>query len=153
MADYNDIHLVFELQLSTTFVSVVVQRDIFYRLNDYFIIWVFNFDDNEKYVDLANLMCKDIYYANKRNVFIFDKDAQQESEERGELVLKCNWLDIDNTWHYSSTKGNGDGVLITLDQLKLDKETCKPYFFYAETPYYEIHPSVKDRIFNEERSN
>ena len=152
MADYNDIHLVFELQLSTTFVSVVVQRDIFYRLNDYFIIWVFNFDDNEKYVDLANLMCKDIYYANKRNVFIFDKDAQQESEERGELVLKCNWLDIDNTWHYSSTKGNGDGVLITLDQLKLDKETCKPYFFDAETPYYEIHPSVKERILKEERS-
>lgn len=152
MADYKDMHLVFELQLSTTFVSVVVQRDIFYRLNDYFIIWVFNFDDNQKYVDLTNLMCKDIYYANKRNVFIFDQEAQQESEERGELVLKCNWLDVDNTWHYSHTKGNGDGVLITLDELKFDKETCKPYYFDAETPYYEIHPSVKERILKEEKT-
>ena len=88
IAKYNNLNIVFELQLSTTFISVVVQRDIFYRLNDYFIIWVFNFDDNQKYVDLTNLMCKDIYYANKRNVFIFDAEAQQASEEREELVLK-----------------------------------------------------------------
>lgn len=58
IAKYNNQNIVFELQLSTTFVSVVVQRDIFYRLNDYFIIWVFNFEDNQKYVDLTNLMCK-----------------------------------------------------------------------------------------------
>ena len=152
IAKYNNLNIVFELQLSTTFISVVVQRDIFYRLNDYFIIWVFNFDDNQKYVDLTNLMCKDIYYANKRNVFIFDAEAQQASEEREELVLKCNWLDTDNTWHYSSTKGNGDGILITIDELKFDKETAKPYYFDAETPYYEIHPEVRERIQKEERS-
>lgn len=152
IARYNDLNIVFELQLSTTFVSVVVQRDIFYRLNDYFIIWVFNFDDNQKYVDLTNLMCKDIYYANKRNVFIFDAEAQQASRERGELVLKCNWLDPDNTWHYSPTKGKRDGKLITIDELKYDKETAKPYYFDAETPYYEMHPEVKERIQKEERS-
>ena len=152
MARYNNLNIVFELQLSTTFISVVVQRDIFYRLNDYFIIWVFNFDDNQKYVDLTNLMCKDIYYANKRNVFIFDVEAQQASEEREELVLKCNWLDTDNTWHYSPTKGNGNGILITLDELNYDTETAKPYYFDAETPYYEIHPEVKERILKEERS-
>ena len=44
------------------------------NINDYNIIWVFNFEDNEEYVNLHNLMCKDIYYANKRNVFIFDSD-------------------------------------------------------------------------------
>lgn len=152
IAKYNNLNIVFELQLSTTFISVVVQRDIFYRLNDFFIIWVFNFDNNQKYVDLTNLMCKDIYYANKRNVFIFDAEAQQASEEKEELVLKCNWLDTDNTWHYSPTKGNGDGILITIDELKYDKETAKPYYFDAETPYYEIHPEVKERIQKEERS-
>ena len=152
IAKYNNLNIVFELQLSTTFVSVVVQRDIFYRLNDYFIIWVFNFDDNQKYVDLTNLMCKDIYYANKRNIFIFDAEAQQASREREELVLKCNWLDTDNTWHYSQSKGNGNGKLITIDELKYDQETAKPYYFDAETPYYEMHPEVKERIQKEERS-
>ena len=108
VARYNDLNIVFELQLSTTFVSVVVERDIFYRLNNFFIIWVFNFDENTQYVDLRNLMCKDIYYANKRNIFIFDKEAQEESEKRGELVLKCNWLDPDNLWHYSPMKEEGE---------------------------------------------
>ena len=152
IAKYNNQNIVFELQLSTTFVSVVVQRDIFYRLNDYFIIWVFNFEDNQKYVDLTNLMCKDIYYANKRNIFIFDAEAQQASREKEELVLKCNWLDTDNTWHYSQSKGNGNGKLITIDELKYDQETAKPYYFDAETPYYEMHPEVKERIQKEERS-
>ena len=67
-AEHNGRKYVFELQLSTTFVSVIVDRDIFYRLNDYNIIWIFNFEDNIEYVNLYNLMCKDIYYANKRNV-------------------------------------------------------------------------------------
>ena len=83
-AEYNGRKYVFELQLSTTFVSVIVDRDIFYRLNDYNIIWIFNFEDNEEYVNLYNLMCKDIYYANKRNVFIFDADAEEKSKEKGE---------------------------------------------------------------------
>ncbi|MBQ3946053.1 MAG: WG repeat-containing protein, partial [Alphaproteobacteria bacterium] len=152
MAKYNGMNLVFELQLSTTFISVVVQRDIFYRLNNYFIIWVFNFDDNQKYVDLTNLMCKDIYYANKRNIFIFDIEAQNESVKRNELVLKCNWLDVDNTWHFSKSKGNGDGKLITLDELKYDQDFSKPYYFDAETPYFELHPEVREQLQKEERS-
>lgn len=152
VASLKDKNLVFELQLSTTFISVVVQRDIFYRLNNHFIIWVFNFDENTLYVDLRNLMCKDIYYANKRNIFVFDEEAQRESVKKEELVLKCNWLDPDNTWHFSPIKGNGDGILVTLDELKYDEESCKPYYFDADTPYYEIHPYVKERIQKEELS-
>lgn len=97
-AQYKGMNIVFELQLSTTFLSVVVDRDIFYRLNGYFIVWVFNFDDNKEYVNLHNMMCKDIYYANKRNVFILDKKAQELSRERGELVLCCQWLDADGSF-------------------------------------------------------
>lgn len=153
MATFNSRNIVFELQLSTTFISVVVQRDIFYRLNNYFIIWVFNFEENAQYVDLTNLMCKDIYYANKRNVFIFDEEAQRASVEKDELVLKCNWLDVDSTWHYSKDKGNGDGILITLDQLHLDEETNKPFFFDAETPYFNAHPEVRERLRREEQDD
>ena len=152
MARFKEMNLVFELQLSTTFISVVVQRDIFYRLNDYFIIWVFNFDENKKFVDLTNLMCKDIYYANKRNIFVFDQEAQQVSIERDELVLKVNWLDVDSTWHYSVDKNGKDGELITLDQLKYDVESSKPYYYDAETPYFELYPDAKERLLKEEKS-
>ena len=133
-AEWNGRKLVFELQLSTTFLSVVVERDLFYRLNNYDIIWIFNFDDNQEYVNLHNLMCKDIYYANKRNVFIFDKEAEAESAARGELVLKCKWLKADGNW--SKEK------FVTLSELSFDAEYHKPYFFDADEEYLRLNPDV-----------
>ena len=138
-AMYNGMHLVFELQLSTTFISTIVERDLFYRLNNYFIIWVFNFEENKEYMDLTNLMCKDIYYANKRNIFVFDRDAQTESFKRKELVLKCNWLNADNTWQYGPNDGDRNGIFITLDQLKFDTKNNKPYYYDAEKEYFLKH--------------
>lgn len=136
-AEYNGRKYVFELQLSTTFVSVIVDRDIFYRLNDYNIIWIFNFEDNEEYVNLYNLMCKDIYYANKRNVFIFDSDAEKESKEKGELVLKCRWLDENGVW--------SPDEYVTLEMFQYDEKYHKPFIFDADKAYLEKYPEYAAR--------
>ena len=136
-AEYNGRKYVFELQLSTTFVSVIVDRDIFYRLNDYNIIWIFNFEDNKEYVNLRNLMCKDIYYANKRNVFIFDSDAEEKSKEKGELVLKCRWLDENGIW--------SPDEYVTLEMFQYDEEYRKPFIFDADKAYLEKHPEYVER--------
>ena len=136
-AEYNGRKYVFELQLSTTFVSVIVDRDIFYRLNDYNIIWIFNFEDNEEYVNLYNLMCKDIYYANKRNVFIFDADAEEKSKEKGELVLKCRWLDENGVW--------SPDKYVTLEMFQYDEEYHKPFIFDADKAYLEKYPEYVER--------
>ena len=136
-AEYNGRKYVFELQLSTTFVSVIVDRDIFYRLNDYNIIWVFNFEDNKEYVSLHNLMCKDIYYANKRNIFIFDADTEELSKERGELVLKCRWLDANGVW--------SSDEFVTLDMFQYDEESHKPFIIDADKAYLEKHPEYVER--------
>ncbi|MBR2369333.1 MAG: InlB B-repeat-containing protein [Paludibacteraceae bacterium] len=90
-------------------------------------------------MDLTNLMCKDIYYANKRNIFVFDRDAQTESFKRKELVLKCNWLNADNTWQYGPNDGDRNGIFITLDQLKFDTKNNKPYYYDAEKEYFLKH--------------
>lgn len=133
-AEYNGRKLVFELQLSTTFVSVIVERDIFYRLNGFDIIWVFNFEDNNEYVNLHNLMCKDIYYANKRNVFIFDKEAQERSEEEKQLILKCRWLDENGVW--------SPDRFVYINDFLFDEENHKPYIFDADKAYLEKHPEI-----------
>lgn len=148
--EYQGKKVVFEIQLSTTFLSVIKERNTFYRLNGYFIIWVFNFDDNSKYVDLNNLAMKDIYFANKMNAFIFDDEAKKWSSERAQLVLKCNWLDADSCWHYPNTEERFGGVPITIDQLVFDTKTFKPYFFDAETPYYEAHPENAKHFLEEQ---
>ena len=144
LAQFNDKKIVFELQLSTTFLSVVVDRDLFYRLHGYYIIWVFNFDDNKEYVNLQNMMCKDIYYANKRNIFIFDKKAQELSQERGELILCSKWLDANGKF--------SDEEYITLEQLSFDTETYKPYYVDADKLYYDAHPHIKSNLDNLEKS-
>lgn len=136
-AEYNGRKYVFELQLSTTFVSVIVDRDIFYRLNDYNIIWIFNFEDNEEYINLYNLMCKDIYYANKRNVFIFDADAEEKSKEKGELVLKCRWLDENGVW--------SPDKYVSLDMFQYDEEYHKPFILDADKAYLEKYPEYIER--------
>lgn len=136
-AEYNGRKFVFELQLTTTFVGVVVDRDIFYRLNNYNIIWIFNFEDNAEYVNLHNLMCKDIYYANKRNVFIFDADAEAHSKEKGELILKCRWLDENGEWSADQ--------YVTLDDFQYDEENHKPFIIDADKAYLEKYPEYVER--------
>ena len=147
--EYKGKKIVFEIQLSTTFLSVISERDTFYRLNGYYIIWVFNFEDNRKFVDLNNLAMKDIYFANKRNAFIFDEDARLWSKERKQLVLKCNWLEPDLTWHHKNTVEKFGGEPVTLDMLKYDSESYKPYFEDAEKIYFEAHPEKEKEFANE----
>ena len=154
IANYRGQEVVFELQLSTTFVSVIAERDLFYRLNQIYIIWISNFDEQGEHVDLTNMMVKDIYYNNRMNLFIFDLDAQRKSEELGELVLKCNWLNSDGNWQYSNgnTSDKLGGKYIRLSDLTFDK-TFKPYYVDAELAYYAAHPEFKIKVASIEEEN
>ena len=154
IVNYCGQEVVFELQLSTTFVSVIAERDLFYRLNKKHIIWVSNFDEQGEHVDLTNMMVKDIYYNNRMNLFIFDLDAQRRSEELGELVLKCNWLKPDGDWEYpnGNTSDKLGGKFIRLSELTFDS-TYKPYFVDAEQAYYAAHPEFKLKVADIEEEN
>lgn len=154
IANYRGQEVVFELQLSTTFVSVIAERDLFYRLNQKHIIWVSNFDEQGEHVDLTNMMVKDIYYNNRMNLFIFDLDAQRKSEELGELVLKCNWITPDGSWKYpnGNTSDKLGGKYIRLSDLKFDY-TYKPYHEDAEQAYYAAHPEFKIKVVSIEEEN
>lgn len=154
IANYRGQEVVFELQLSTTFVSVIAERDLFYRLNQKHIIWVSNFDEQGEHVDLTNMMVKDIYYNNRMNLFIFDLDAQRKSEELGELILKCNWLAPDGNWQHpnGNTSDKLGGKYIRLSDLTFDN-TYKPYYVDAEQAYYAAHPEFKIKVTNIEEEN
>ena len=154
ITNYRGEEVVFELQLSTTFVSVIAERDLFYRLNQQHIIWVSNFDEQGEHVDLTNMMVKDIYYNNRMNLFIFDLDAQRKSEELGELVLKCNWITPDGNWQYpnGNTSDKLGGEYIRLSDLTFDK-TYKPFYVDAEQAYYAAHPEFRIKVTNVEEEN
>lgn len=140
-SEYGDKKLVFELQLSTTFLSIIVARDIFYRLNNTFIIWVFNFSSNQEYVNLDNLMCKDIYYSNKRNAFIFDEKARERTKKEGVLVLLCIWYEPDvQDGTVVTDKPKRHEKYIKITDLMFDEETFKPYYFDADGLFARFYP-------------
>jgi len=79
--------IAFELQLSTTFLSVIVSRTLFYKKRGVFLIWIFpEFSVNR---DVQLFTQKDVYYNNSFNVYVFDQDAQERSAADNKLVLKC----------------------------------------------------------------
>lgn len=87
LAIYGSKKLAFELQLSTTFLSVIVARTRFYKENGVFLIWVFA--DFSMQNDMQKFTEKDVYYNNNFNVYVFDKEATDKSKATGELILKC----------------------------------------------------------------
>lgn len=151
-AEFDGKKIVFELQLSTTFLSTIVDRDIFYRLNNIFIVWIFNFSDNQEFVNLGNLMCKDIYYANKRNIFIFDEKAMELSKEEGQLVLLCAWFEPDlDGGVFIPEKNIKREAYIRLTDLKFDFEVYKPFYIDADSLYFKFQPELDENRFNLER--
>jgi len=151
---YRGQEIIFELQLSSTFVSVITERDLFYRLNKKFIIWVFNFDDQSEHVNLNNMVVKDVYYNHKLNIFVFDKAAQDESARRGELILKCNWIRPDGSWEYPNINNSNElgGRFVSLSELKYTDD-YKPYYYDAEKGFFDHNPLFAQRIISIEEEN
>ncbi|MEW5903384.1 MAG: DUF6035 family protein [Pseudomonadota bacterium] len=75
--------IVFEIQLSYTFLSEVLRRDAFYQQEQIHILWIFrDFQPHREVV-------RDEFFHNRRNIFVLDADSEQETIKRGRLTLKC----------------------------------------------------------------
>lgn len=145
-ARYNNRDVVFELVTPTTHIARVHDRDIFYLINRRQVFWIFGLESIVDYNELRRSVSKDIFFTNKRNVFVFDLEAQEESKRRGELMLKCNWLDEDGAWYYQIEKNGKNGILISLDQIHFEDDSCRPYFYDADEPFYLKHPTAERPI-------
>lgn len=142
-ASYNERDMVFELQTRDILMNTVVNKDIFYRLNDHHVVWIFGADEGSGYDYIIKHVNMNTMFANRRNVFIMDKETMEACEERKELVLKCNYLDPDNKWHYRKETTGNNGVLITLENLQFDEDMCKPYYYDANIEYFKINPKAE----------
>jgi hypothetical protein len=141
-AQYKGRHLVFELVSPNTNTNKVHDRDIFYLINNIQVVWVFGLETSTNYDKLMSSVAKNILFTSRRNVFVFDLEAQNATRNQGELVLKCNWLDENGEWYYQIKKNGRNGVLVTIDKLLFDDEECRPYIFDADAAYFEAHPDA-----------
>jgi len=131
---YNGKNLVFEIQLSTTFLDVIAAREHFYKEQGTFILWVFKQfslqDENQRFAQ------KDIYYSNNRNVFVLDEEAITRSQQENDLYLLCHYqkafIDYDKiveVWESSYIK---------LSDLTFNGSTFKVYYHDFETEYQTL---------------
>jgi len=119
--------IAFELQLSTTFLSVIVARTLFYQQRGIYLIWVFpNFS---LISDLQKFTQKDVFYNNNSNVYVFDRVAQTKSDEFNKLMLTCYYQEfylqgetILNKWQQT---------IIELNDLHYNVESGEIYFYHA----------------------
>ena len=146
---YKNVEVVFEIQLSTTFLSVIVDREHFYKTNQTYILWIFKIFEVD---DLKqSFKEKDVFYSNNRNAFVLDKGAINLSIQNNDLYLLCHYqkpkienLKIDYDWCFE---------YVNFNKLTFDEVNYKIFYFDVskeeETLYNEILATQKEIIKKE----
>lgn len=148
--------LVFEIQLATTFLDVICERQHFYKENKTFIIWVFKNFEIE--ADKQRFTQKDIFYSNNRNAFILNQEAIDLSRINNDLFLLCQYqkpiANIENIEYEWESK------YINLSELTFDEASYKVYYFDVDKAENEVNLEIDkkisekkeaERLLNEER--
>lgn len=119
-----DKEYVFEIQLNTTFLSVIEEREAFYERNNVSILWIFKYFPLED--GLQRLTQKDIYVPNRLNAFVLDNEMLNLSIERKKLHLRVYY----KTFHVDGWKicSQWNAKIITLEDLTY-ADNCKPFFY------------------------
>ena len=127
-AYFLDKRMAIELQLSTTWLSVITQRQEFYKNEGIYIFWIFhNFDENDYQ---RKLTINDVVYTNHQNAYVFDSETYELSKQANDLILKCyfktyfrNGMELGESWQ---------NEFIKLSDLTFDTETFKVFFRNTE---------------------
>lgn len=137
---FNGAQLVFEVQLATTFLDVICERQHFYKENQTFIIWVFKSFEIE--ADRQRFTQKDIFYSNNRNAFILDEEAIRLSRSNTDLYLLCQ---------YQMPKAQGESVgyiweskYISLKDLTFDKNSYKVYYYDVNAEEEKVKSDIEN---------
>ena len=142
---YNGFEFVLELQLSTTFLSVINARQEFYKNNQSFILWIFSaFIESE---DSRKFTQSDIFFNNNHNGFEFNNDCIEMSEKENDLVLKCYFnkpIFKDNKLDYKlETK------FVRLKELKFNKGNFEVYYYDYNSEYNFYNKLFEFNLFKE----
>lgn len=93
-AIYDGVPLVVEVQLATTQIPIIVQREDFYENASIRLLWLtWNFEQPTSGRLLSSF--EDIFYSHDKNLFSMDDETISLSKERQEVVLRAFWMDGD----------------------------------------------------------
>jgi len=138
--------VVFEVQLSTTFLSVIVRRETFYRENSTYIMWLFNEFNTD--AETQKFTEKDIIYSNNNNAFVINDETIALSADSGKFMLFCYYRkpSISESGSVSYRWGK---ELISFADIKFDAEARKVYFYDSKAEKNKLQQELSAK-FNDE---
>lgn len=120
-ATFNGVPVVFEVQLSTTYISVIAERREFYLREGALLVWVFaSFPDGER-----RLTQDDVFFNNNRNAFIINQHTRDESLSSGDFKLTCAWFEPKPGGGLSRLKRK----VVSFGDLTLDRPSQRIFFY------------------------
>lgn len=141
LAMFPDKTIAFELQLSTTFLSIIAAREAFYQKQQIFILWIFDSFSAESEEQL--FAQKDILVSNVYNVFVLDKEAMERSIQENAIYLKCYYVDF----YIRNGKIVDDKMisqLVSLSDLTFRKEDYKVFYIDAIEKRNQLENELKN---------
>ena len=135
----------FEVQLSSTFLDVVLDRQAFYAGEGAIRIWVLpEYDPSDR-----NMMEDDILFHNNCNVMVLDEAIAERSISEGKLHFGC-WYRVplakeqqySEEWEYA---------VVSFDALTIDLERQRVFHFDYEAEKEAARTLIAERIEAEEK--
>lgn len=129
--------IVLEIQMSTTFLNVVVERMSDYYSIGYSVIWVYNQFKPEAYTT------KDTYQFHNNNVFILDDEMMDLSLKNNKLTFRIYYLEYEDIGK-PSPKSEWKNRIVTLADLTFDSKKGV-YFFDSKKRRDQIIAKIEQR--------
>lgn len=133
-ARFNGDPIAFEIQLSTTFVSVMAERRQFYLDHGALLVWIVaNFS-----LEWARLAVKDIFYPNNNNIFVANGQTLDASRQHRHFSLEAHWtepvLRADGSVHTIF-----QSKLVDFGELTRDVATQRTFYFDTDEAQARLH--------------
>jgi len=129
---FENIKMVFEVQLQTTYLNVIVDREEDYKSEETYIMWFFDSENIEKF----RFSEEDIFYANKSNAFIITNTSMEASRKSNQLLFYC-YYKVPYI-HNKNIYEKWESKLISLDDLKFDTINYKVFYHDFELERYNL---------------
>lgn len=132
-ARFGNLKVVFEVQLSTTFLDVIAERRLFYLKEGALLIWVFARFDAEA----RRLTQDDVFYNNNQNAFIVSSSTREASVGSGMFLLDCVWAAPRNDAGASVLQRKRVDFL----ELTLEPQAQRAYFYDFDGERRKLPPA------------
>jgi hypothetical protein len=135
---FKDLHIAFEVQLATTFLSEIVGRRRFYCENGGLLIWIV-----PRFQPSYRRMTDDqLLFINNSNVLIVDERTLAASQETGRLTFRC-WIAMPLRSEKGTIENRWEERLVAWDDLTRDLPGQRIYAADVDAQRRNLTPLVE----------